>query len=89
MHRSQLNCSQISSGVARPWEVKKGIQGTITLRVRVDESGNVEAVRVVFSIPLLDQAAIDAVKQWKFKPKIIKKKARPVVFAVSVPFYIE
>ena len=69
---------------------EKGLEGgEVVLKIRVDKAGEVEALKVVFSIPLLDQAAIDAVKQWKFKPKIIENKAVPVVFTVSVPFDFE
>ncbi len=47
----------------------KKIQGRVLLIVVVDESGKVEdKVQVVDSIPLLDEAAIDAVHQWTFTP---------------------
>jgi protein TonB len=68
---------------------EKGIRGNVGLTVRVDKSGHVEDVRLAFSIPLLDQAAIDAVKQWKFEPTIIKNKAVSVVFPVLVPFELK
>lgn len=68
---------------------EKGTSGVVTLKVRVNEQGLVEAVKLLFSIPLLDQAAIDAVKQWKFDPKIINNEAVPVVFSVKVPFKLE
>ncbi len=68
---------------------EKGISGVVALKVRVNEQGQVEAVKLQFSIPLLDQAAIDAVKQWKFEPKIINNEAVPVVFSVTVPFKLE
>ncbi len=45
------------------------IEGRVLLMVIVDESGKVEdSVQVVDSIPMLDQAAIDAVHQWSFTP---------------------
>ncbi len=47
----------------------KKIEGRVLLMVIVDESGKVEDnVQVVDSIPMLDQAAIDAVHQWSFTP---------------------
>jgi len=36
------------------------------------------------SIPLLDQAAIDAVRQWVYEPMILNGRPRPVVFTVTV-----
>jgi len=68
---------------------EKGIGGVVVLDLRVNEHGKVEDVKLLLSIPQLDQAAIDAVKQWQFEPKIIDKKAVPVVFSVRVPFKIE
>src|SRR5579871_5737624 len=47
----------------------KKIQGRVLLIVVVDETGKVEdKVQVVDSIPLLDEAAIDAVHRWTFTP---------------------
>jgi protein TonB len=47
----------------------RGIEGRVLLMVIVDESGKVEDnVQVLDSIPMLDQAAIDAVRQWSFAP---------------------
>jgi protein TonB len=44
---------------------------------------------VLRSIPLLDQAAIDAVRQWKYEPLIINGKPTPVVFTVTVRFQLK
>jgi len=43
-------------------------RGTLILDVWIDESGDVACVKIVRSIPLNDQAAVDAVRQWKFAP---------------------
>jgi protein TonB len=52
-----------------PQAREKGIEGRVLLMVVVDESGKVEDnVRVLDSIPMLDQAAMDAVHQWRFTP---------------------
>lgn len=44
------------------------VQGVVLLQVRVATDGSVSDARVLRSIPMLDQAAIDAVKQWKYAP---------------------
>jgi protein TonB len=44
------------------------IQGMVRLAVTVDKDGAVKDARVVQSIPALDQAALDAVRQWTFRP---------------------
>jgi TonB family protein len=64
------------------------IQGRVTLMVVVDTSGKVEDdIQVVDSIPMLDQAAIDAVHQWTFTPAR-DEEGNPVrvQLQVGVPF---
>ncbi|MCX6573954.1 MAG: energy transducer TonB [Candidatus Aminicenantes bacterium] len=66
-----------------------GVQGVVILSVRADEAGKVIDTMVLRSIPLLDQAAIDAVKQWIYEPKVIDGKAVSVVFTVTVRFQLK
>jgi TonB family protein len=63
-----------------------GVRGVVILEARIDESGNVSDVRVLRSIPLLDQAAIDAVKQWQYTPTLLNGAAVPVVMTMTVNF---
>ena len=65
------------------------IEGVVILGVKTDEEGRVKDVMVLRSIPLLDQAAIDAVRQWVYEPLIIDGKAVPVVFTVTVRFQLK
>jgi TonB family protein len=44
------------------------LQGVVLLEIRIATDGSVSEARVLRSIPMLDQAAIDAVKQWKYQP---------------------
>ena len=66
-----------------------GVQGVVILSVKADGKGRVVDVMVLRSIPLLDQAAIDSVRQWVYEPKIIDGKAMPVVFTVTVRFQLK
>ena len=69
-------------------EAKK--QGSVILNVRTDEAGNVEDVMVRRGVdPLLDQAAVEVVKQWKYKPLIIQGKPHKVVFTVTITFKLQ
>jgi len=68
---------------------KAGIQGIVLLEATTDEQGNVVKVRVQKSIPELDQAAIDALKQWKYEPLILEGKPKGVVFTVTVKFALK
>jgi len=63
-----------------------GIAGTVVLSVSLDAKGNVIKARVIKSIPELDQAALDAVSQWKYEPMLVNGVPRPVVLSVSVDF---
>ena len=58
----------------------------VMLEVSVDEEGNVANVRVIRGHPLLDQAAIDAVKQWKYSPTLLNGEPVPVIATVTVIF---
>jgi periplasmic protein TonB len=63
-----------------------GVRGTVVLEAVIGENGRVRNVRVLKSIPLLDQAAIDAVRQWQFTPTLLNGEAVPVVMTVTVSF---
>jgi TonB family protein len=65
------------------------VQGAVILAVKTDEHGRVANVIVLRSIPLLDQAAIDAVRQWVYEPFVQDGKAAPVVFTVTVRFQLK
>jgi protein TonB len=60
----------------------KKVEGTVVLEIVIDERGRVARTRVVQSVPLLDAAAIAAVRQWIFAPA--EKRGRPVAaFAIA------
>ena len=70
-----------------PNEAKEArVQGKVILEAIVDPSGNVANVRVLQSIPLLDQSAIDAVRQWKYEPTLLNGVPVPIVMTVTVNF---
>ncbi len=48
---------------------QQGIQGVVVLDVRIARDGSVEDMQVISGQPLLVRAAMDAVKQWRFKPR--------------------
>ncbi len=63
-----------------------GIAMTVYLEVTVNEHGEVTNVRVIRGHRLLDQAAIDAVKQWLYAPTYLNGQAIPVVTTVALSF---
>jgi TonB family protein len=66
-------------------------QGSVILQLVVDEEGNVRCARVVHGQPMLRRAALDAAKNWKFKPLVVEGKAKPFisVLALSVSWDAE
>ncbi len=66
-----------------------GVQGVVILEATTDVYGRVQNVRVLRSVPLLDQAAIEAVKQWIYEPMIINGRPRPVTFTVTIIFQLK
>ncbi len=66
---------------------KARISGVVILAAVVDKSGTVRQVSVLKPLPFgLDQAAADAVRQWKFRPATRFGRPVDVVFNITVSF---
>ena len=69
---------------------KQGISGVVILSVRSDEEGNIVGVKIVKSPhELLSKASVEAVKQWKYEPMLIKGKPMPIIFTVTMTFKLK
>lgn len=62
------------------------VHGMVILEIIIGTDGHVESAKVLRSIPLLDQAAIDAVKQWVYEPTQLNGMPVPVIMTVTVNF---
>ena len=62
------------------------VEGLVILEATIDGEGNVGNLRVLRSIPLLDAAAVDAVKRWKYEPTVIGNTPVSVLMTVTVKF---
>lgn len=62
------------------------IAGTVVLEARVGADGRVIDVRVLRSIPELDQAALDAVKQWEYVPLLENGVSTPFTMTTTIQF---
>ncbi len=65
------------------------VSGVVVLEATTDVSGRVVDVTVLRSIPLLDEAAIDAVRRWIYEPMVVSGRPRPVTFTVTVRFELK
>ncbi len=63
-----------------------GAQGPVTVQVVIDEQGSVTSARAVSGHPLLQDASVDAARQWVFKPTIINGKPAKVSGSLSFSF---
>ena len=62
------------------------VTGVVIIEATIDPLGNVSTARVLRGQPLLDQAALDAVKEWQFTPTMLNGVAVPVIMTVTVNF---
>lgn len=65
------------------------VKGVVIIEARIGVDGGIEEAYILKSIPELDQAALDAVKQWKFVPTLLNGQPTPVIMAVTITFDID
>jgi len=66
---------------------KAGIEGIVVITVTIGKTGDVESARVFKSLPMLDEAALDAAKKCKFKPA--KQRDKFVRVKMNIPFHFK
>jgi periplasmic protein TonB len=62
------------------------VQGTVLIEAVLDEQGNVVEAKVASGPPLLIQAALDAVRKWKYEPTYLNDQPVAVQLNVTVMF---
>ena len=65
------------------------VSGVVILEAVIGLDGKVVNATVLRSVPLLDQAAIDAVRQWEYTPTLLNNAPVPVIMTVTVTFTIQ
>jgi protein TonB len=58
----------------------------VQAEIVIDREGAVADARIVKSIPLLDEAALKAVREWRFAPTLINGRPVPLRMVVTVSF---
>jgi periplasmic protein TonB len=67
-----------------------GTQGAVIVEAIIDEQGRVTNVRLIRGLPMgLDQAAMDAIQQWRFKPALLDGRPVKVYYTLTVNFTIQ
>ena len=65
------------------------VQGIVIIEATIGETGNVINARVLRGVPLLDQAALDAVRQWRYTPTLLNGVPVPVIMTLTVNFTLK
>ena len=65
------------------------VEGMVIIEAVIAADGTVRDARVLRSVPLLDRAALDAVKQWRYAPTRLGGVAVPVIVTVTVHFRLQ
>ncbi|HEV8241778.1 MAG TPA: energy transducer TonB [Thermoanaerobaculia bacterium] len=64
-------------------------EGTVIVQATIDRTGHVTDLRLIKSLGLgLDESAMNAVQQWRFKPAVLAGRPVPVYFQLSVNFTV-
>jgi len=92
------NAVRIGGGIQPPTKTKNvspvyppdalaaKVAGVVIIEAVIGEDGKVRDTRVLRSIPMLDAAATEAVRQWEFTPTLLNGTAVPVVMTATVNF---
>ena len=64
------------------------IQGTVVLQATISKSGSIENLRAISGPPMLQQAAMDAVRSWRYKPYLLNGEPVEVETTINVVFHL-
>jgi protein TonB len=64
-------------------------EGLVILEALIAEDGTIREVKVLRPEPLFEQAAITAVRQWRFSPTLLNGERVPIVMTVTVAFSLD
>jgi TonB family protein len=65
------------------------IQGMVIIEAVIDRNGYVTEARILKSLPLgLDQSALQAIRQWRFKPGTLNGSPVPVLYNLTIQFHL-
>jgi periplasmic protein TonB len=65
------------------------VEGIVIMEAVLDTNGRVTQLRVVRSVPLLDQAALDAVRRWRYTPSVYGGHPVSVLMTITIRFTLQ
>jgi periplasmic protein TonB len=64
-------------------------EGTVVLQAMISKTGTIEGLHVISGSPMLQQAAIDAVRSWRYRPYMLNGQSVEVETTVNVIFKLQ
>ena len=65
------------------------VSGMVIVEAIIARDGSIKDAKVIRSVPMLDQAALDAVQQWRYTPTLLNGQPVEVIMSVNVTFAIQ
>ena len=65
------------------------VSGNVLIDALIDASGNVTTMKVVSGPALLQQAAMEALQNWKYQPAQLNRKPVPMHLTVTIQFHLK
>ena len=88
-YNSYFNKIKDARPVYPPIAQSARVSGVVIIEATIGTDGRVKDAKVLRSIPLLDQAALDAVKQWQYSPTLLNGVPVSVIMTVTVNFTLQ
>ena len=91
---------RVSSGVAEGLKIhnvtpkyprealEKGLEGDVILQATIDRKGNIASLNVAKGDPILAEAAMEAVKKWKYRPYVLNGEPVEVLTTIKIQFHM-
>ena len=80
--------SSAEAGISRVGQAAR-VQGVVLLQATISKEGTIEDLKVISGHPLLNEAAIEAVRQWRYKPQMLNGQPIEVITTITVNFTFE
>jgi len=69
--------------------IQARVEGTVVVEAIIGKDGKIKSAKIIKSVPLLDSAALEAVKKWEYTPMIIDGEAKEIPLTVTINFKLK
>jgi periplasmic protein TonB len=64
------------------------VEGAVLIKAVISTEGKIEQAQIISGSPLLSKAALDAIRQWRYRPYLLNEKPVEVETEITVNFYL-